>query len=236
MRVAAARLLDDHGAESRKAQRRAPVGSHRQPAAGVRLPRLVGHTSIDAGTQADPGRKIEGPRWPAVDGDEHGLSPRSTLEHEDVALRVDGAVRAFPDGGVSRAEACQRAPRRSSRAPSYGPPAERISGGRDGIRSGNVMDLELTDKVAVVTGASKGIGLAVTRALVDEGAHVVAGARSIVSLVGLERVTAVPLDLAVPHAPARLIQTRDRRARPNRRAGQQRRSGSPAPRGIPWHE
>ena len=40
------------------------------------------------------------------------------------------------------------------------------------------MDLELTGKVAVVTGASKGIGLAVTQALVDEGARVVAGART----------------------------------------------------------
>ena len=32
------------------------------------------------------------------------------------------------------------------------------------------MDLELTDKVAVVTGANKGIGLAITKALVAEGA------------------------------------------------------------------
>ena len=30
------------------------------------------------------------------------------------------------------------------------------------------MDLLLADKVAVVTGASKGIGLAITRALLDE--------------------------------------------------------------------
>ena len=40
------------------------------------------------------------------------------------------------------------------------------------------MDLELRGKVAVVTGASKGIGLAVTKALADEGVRVVAGARS----------------------------------------------------------
>jgi NAD(P)-dependent dehydrogenase (short-subunit alcohol dehydrogenase family) len=67
------------------------------------------------------------------------------------------------------------------------------------------MDLQLRDKVAVVTGASKGIGLAITRALVDEGARVVAGARSIDSLRGLDRVTAVSLDLGAPDGPARLV-------------------------------
>lgn len=67
------------------------------------------------------------------------------------------------------------------------------------------MDLQLTDKVAVVTGASKGIGLAVTRTLVEEGAIVVAGSRRIDSLAGLERVTAVAVDLGKPDAPAELI-------------------------------
>jgi NAD(P)-dependent dehydrogenase (short-subunit alcohol dehydrogenase family) len=48
------------------------------------------------------------------------------------------------------------------------------------------MDLDLDGKVAVVTGAGKGIGLAVTRALAGEGAHVVAGSLSTGSLDGLK--------------------------------------------------
>jgi len=68
------------------------------------------------------------------------------------------------------------------------------------------MDLELTDKVAVVTGAGKGIGLAVTKALVDEGARVVAGSRTTDSLDDLDGVTAVALDLSAPDGAAQLIQ------------------------------
>jgi NAD(P)-dependent dehydrogenase (short-subunit alcohol dehydrogenase family) len=45
------------------------------------------------------------------------------------------------------------------------------------------MNLQLEDRVCVVTGASKGIGLAVTRALVAEGAVVVAGARTVKAFV-----------------------------------------------------
>jgi NAD(P)-dependent dehydrogenase (short-subunit alcohol dehydrogenase family) len=67
------------------------------------------------------------------------------------------------------------------------------------------MDLELTGKIAVVTGAGKGIGLAVTRALIAEGAHVVAGSRTIGSLESLDNVTPVAVDLATPDGPARLV-------------------------------
>ena len=68
------------------------------------------------------------------------------------------------------------------------------------------MDLELADKVAVVTGASKGIGLAITRALVDEGARVVAGARTVETLEGIDGVTAVALDLVAAGGPSLLIE------------------------------
>jgi NAD(P)-dependent dehydrogenase (short-subunit alcohol dehydrogenase family) len=68
------------------------------------------------------------------------------------------------------------------------------------------VDVLLDDKVAVITGASRGIGLAVTRALVAEGARVVAGARSTAALDGLEGVTGVAVDLAEASAPGRLVQ------------------------------
>ena len=68
------------------------------------------------------------------------------------------------------------------------------------------MDLELEGKVCVVTGASKGIGLAITKALVAEGAIVVAGARTVDTLQHIERVTAVAVDLGSPEGPGRLVQ------------------------------
>jgi NAD(P)-dependent dehydrogenase (short-subunit alcohol dehydrogenase family) len=67
------------------------------------------------------------------------------------------------------------------------------------------MDLELTGKVAVVTGASKGIGLAVARELAAEGAHVVAGARTVAPLEGLEGITPFAVDLTDPEGPGQLV-------------------------------
>lgn len=71
------------------------------------------------------------------------------------------------------------------------------------------MDLHLAGKVAVVTGASKGIGLAITRALAEEGCCVVAGAlHSSEELDGLAdrlRVRPVEVDLTDPNGPAALV-------------------------------
>jgi NAD(P)-dependent dehydrogenase (short-subunit alcohol dehydrogenase family) len=67
------------------------------------------------------------------------------------------------------------------------------------------MDLGLQDKVVVVTGAGKGIGLAITKTLVDEGALVVAASRTTETLDGLDRVTPVAIDLLDRAAPAELV-------------------------------
>ncbi|REE97446.1 SDR family NAD(P)-dependent oxidoreductase [Thermomonospora umbrina] len=72
------------------------------------------------------------------------------------------------------------------------------------------MDMQLSGRVAVVTGASKGIGLAVVRTLLDEGVRVVATSRKptpdLDALAG-PNLRHVPVDLMDPDAPAQIIAT-----------------------------
>jgi NAD(P)-dependent dehydrogenase (short-subunit alcohol dehydrogenase family) len=71
------------------------------------------------------------------------------------------------------------------------------------------MDLHLSGKTAVVTGASTGIGRAITKALVDAGAHVVAEARtrgqSLEALEETGQVSFVLVDLKEPNAAGELV-------------------------------
>jgi 3-oxoacyl-[acyl-carrier protein] reductase len=75
------------------------------------------------------------------------------------------------------------------------------------------MDLQLSGKVAVITGGSVGIGLAVARGLAAEGAHLALCARDAGRLEAVAeqikadfgvRVLTVPADIATPVAPDQL--------------------------------
>ena len=70
------------------------------------------------------------------------------------------------------------------------------------------MDLQLNDRVAVVTGASKGMGLAITATLLAEGAKVVAVSRK--TSPGLDALSGdalvhVAADLTDPQTPAQAV-------------------------------
>jgi NAD(P)-dependent dehydrogenase (short-subunit alcohol dehydrogenase family) len=71
------------------------------------------------------------------------------------------------------------------------------------------MDMNLANKVVVVTGASKGIGLAVSQAFAAAGAHVIAGARNntqeLEALEAAGTATFVAADVSIPEGPRALI-------------------------------
>lgn len=70
------------------------------------------------------------------------------------------------------------------------------------------MDLHLSGRVAVVTGASKGIGLAVTRTLLHEGVRVVAASRKTsdeLEALDSADLVHVPVDLMDAEAPASVV-------------------------------
>jgi NAD(P)-dependent dehydrogenase (short-subunit alcohol dehydrogenase family) len=67
------------------------------------------------------------------------------------------------------------------------------------------MELDIAGKTAVVTGASRGIGLAIVQALVSEGVRVVAGARNITPELKDATSLALSVDLSTPAGPAELV-------------------------------
>jgi len=78
-----------------------------------------------------------------------------------------------------------------------------------------MMDLDLDGRIAIVTGASRGIGLAITGALVAEGVHVIAGARrpstALDALVDAGGVEFVAVDLSDAGSADRLLEPARRR-------------------------
>jgi NAD(P)-dependent dehydrogenase (short-subunit alcohol dehydrogenase family) len=71
------------------------------------------------------------------------------------------------------------------------------------------MDINLTDKTAIVTGASRGIGLATSQALAAAGAHIIAGARhnspELQALEAAGSATFITADLSTPQGPRSLV-------------------------------
>src|SRR5690242_4810419 len=68
------------------------------------------------------------------------------------------------------------------------------------------MNMGLTGRTALVTGASRGIGLAIVAALAAEGVRVVAAARNVTAELKETGAIALPVDLSTPEGPAHLVE------------------------------
>ncbi|WP_163512202.1 oxidoreductase [Fodinicola acaciae] len=69
------------------------------------------------------------------------------------------------------------------------------------------MNLNLTNKTAVVTGASRGIGLATVQTLIDEGVQVIGAARTITPELKETGARTVPADLSTADGVAAVIES-----------------------------
>lgn len=67
------------------------------------------------------------------------------------------------------------------------------------------MDLQLSGKIALVTGASKGIGLEVVRVLQEEGVTVVTASRTVTPELAATEAVTLTGDLSDPDVPARIV-------------------------------
>ncbi|WP_166980166.1 SDR family oxidoreductase [Paramicrobacterium fandaimingii] len=67
------------------------------------------------------------------------------------------------------------------------------------------MDLQLSGKTALVTGASKGMGLEVVRVLHEEGVRVVTASRTISPALAETGAVTLTGDLSLPDVPARIV-------------------------------
>ncbi|ASO20368.1 NAD(P)-dependent dehydrogenase (short-subunit alcohol dehydrogenase family) [Actinoalloteichus hoggarensis] len=68
------------------------------------------------------------------------------------------------------------------------------------------MDLRLDGKTAIVTGASRGIGLAIVTTLVSEGMRVITGSRTVPPELTATGADTLAVDLTDPAGPARLVE------------------------------
>jgi NAD(P)-dependent dehydrogenase (short-subunit alcohol dehydrogenase family) len=67
------------------------------------------------------------------------------------------------------------------------------------------MNLDLQDKVAVITGGSRGIGLATVKLLISEGMHVVTASRRLTDELTATSAVPVTVDLTTEDGPQRLV-------------------------------